>query len=544
MGYHSRFRIMVAALLLVALLPLQAILFWPVMGEFFTPDGIYYLARQVDDWDDLKTTFTRLDDVANYRPLTYLVATLLSSVWALDPFPYHVFALAGHMVVTALVFWLARLLFHSQTAVIAMVLFFGFHSAASRVAFGIAFLSDLLYAAFFVFAIIAFVKFERGCGKPWLTVSLLSFVLSLLSKEPAVTMPVVLTALLVFVPGLSLQNGRRQHSKHHAMRRTLPFWILAAVYLGWFAFLTGGSFVPQDPSHPYYVSLSWDDFASKRQYVEWALNVDFGTLGGHPTISRLAHRFLSADLAESLLYVSDFWLYLVGPIWMLWLLIRGEWQYLYEFTVPALATPLMVIAVFVLIRSTFHWKRDKEDRTAFYGVLFFFVVLLPVLILPVEKTMLHNLYLPVVGLSILVGQFTRTHWHSGGRLDRVLAVSIPALLVAAGVQYISFSLKEGWPTTSARMGKNYLEDVQQRYPELPRGAILYFHKTGDTHWPYFTAAGDLFRAFYGDSSLITLFGDYEQSPPPAGFPRPVIRFHKTDDGLIPTEKNGDSIGKR
>jgi hypothetical protein len=527
----------ITALLLSFLFLFQAALFWPVTTEFFTPDAVYYLARQLDDWGDVRTVFTTLDDVANYRPLTYLATTGMYSWWKLDPFPYHVFTVLAHMGITALVFWLARLLLFSDIAGCFAAVFFGLHSAASRVAFGITFISDVLYAAFFIFAIIAFLKFQRGYGKHWIVLSLSSFLLSLMSKEPAVTLPAVLTVTLLLVP---LRKGEKLLKWKECVRRTLPFWMLCFIYLGWFAFLSDGYFVPQDPAHPYHVSLTWETLRSKAQYLTLALNLGrFSTFADHPTIAAAASRLLPAGLAELFTRTTDFWLYLIGPVWMLWLVMKAEWQVLCEVAVFALATPFVVISSLVMLRSLFGRKSSGDPRTALYGLLFFVLPLLPVLILPADKTMLHNLYVPTVGLGIVVGAFVRIRaQQENHRLKRFMAPGVLAIVVAAGIYYVSFSLEAGWPTTSARAASKYLMDIQNIRSTFPKGAILYFERTGMPDWPFLTRGGDLFRVFYGDETLVTMFGDYGQAVPDnAASDRTVFRFREINGTLLPSPMN-------
>ena len=522
------------AILLAFLFLFQAALFWPVTTEFFTPDAVYYLARQLDGWGDIRTVFTALDDVANYRPLTYLVTTAMYSRWKLDPFPYHVFTVLAHVGITALVFWLARLLLSSDIAGFFAALFFGLHSAASRVAFGITFISDLLYAAFFIFAIIAFVKFHRGYGRHWIVLSLSSFLLSLLSKEPAATLPAVLTGTLLLVP---LRNGEKPLKWKECVRGTLPFWILCFIYLGWFAFLSDGRFVPQEPAHPYHVSLTWENFRSKAQYLTLALNLGrFSTFADHPTIAAAAARLLPSGVAEVFSRGSDFWLYLIGPVWMLWLVVKGEWQVLSEVAVFALATPFVVISSFVVLRSLFGRKTNGDPWTGLYGLLLFVLPLLPVLILPPDKTMLHNLYVPTVGLGMIVGAFVRVRAQQDSRrLKRFMAPCVLAIVVAAGIHYISFSIESGWPTTTARAASKYLMDIQYFRSTFPKGSILYFERTGMPDWPFLTRGGDLFRVFYQDETLVTMFGDYGQAAPSnEDSGRTVFRFREINGSLLPS----------
>lgn len=504
-GIDKRFmnkrRLMLGLVLLNAV---QVLLLHPVASEFFTGDGLFYLARTTAGWDDVAAIFSRLDDAHNYRPLTYLLTTPLISEFGLDPLPYHSFTIAAHLGITWLVFWMARLLLGANAPALGVAWLFGLHVAGSRVAFGITFVPDLSYAAFYIVAIAAFIKSEKSCGRRWYVISIISFILSLLCKEAAVTLPAAISLAIMLVPGISSRPNARPHDWRYAIRRTVPLWAVAGLYLGWFAYLTGGRFTPQDPNHPYHVVLSWDTFLSKAQYLLWGLNLRrYDTMAGHPTVMAIAGRWLDADWADAFARRSDFWLYLIGPVWLVWLVIKGDWEHLSEFWVDAFFTPIMAVVLAVLIYHAFARRKDA-DKTVWFGISIFILILTPVLMLPAAKTMLHNLYVPWIGLALAVAHFSRKNWYSASYPCKLAATFIPAVIVAAGIYNSARHLKEGWPTITSRQTRSYLEDLRHLHPQLPRGVVLQFDEISNPSWPFLTAGGDLFRLYYRDPTLAVL----------------------------------------
>ncbi|MBI2822761.1 MAG: hypothetical protein HYX74_11115 [Acidobacteria bacterium] len=519
-------------LLLLPLLALEAGLFWKYTSEFLTPDGIFYLSRRLDSPEALWKVFAHLDDVHNYRPLTYVMATPLYWMAGLDPFPYHLAAILFHAANTLLVFWFSWLVLRSEAAALASAFFVGLHGAASRVAFGISFLSDLSYLAFYVLALISFVKSERAppAARRWYLLSLVFFLLSLLCKEPAVTLPAALLLALTLVAGLSPSTGYSRYPWRRALVRTAPFWLVAVLYLGWFGWLTKGSFVPENPDHPYEVSFSMGTLLEKHQYLRWGFNLPGGyaTMADHPSISAMAQRLLPAEMAAGFGTISDFYLYLIGPVWALWLVVTGKAALLPNVAAGALLTPLLLVSLLILARSLFRsWA--GSDKTAWFGILFFLLGIAPVLFLA-KKTMLHNLYLPVVGLGLVVGTCAR-EWGLQSARARTTGVLAALVLVTCGINNIISSLRDSWPVTTSRKAQTYLEDLQRLYPKLPAGAILYFEKTGDPDWPWLVDVGNLYRLYYRDPSLVTLFGDYGQPVPQAGPAQTLLRLCEVNGHL-------------
>jgi hypothetical protein len=148
--------------------------------------------------------------------------------------------------------------------------------------------------------------------------------------------------------------------------------------------------------------------------------------------------------------------------------------------------------------------------------------------------MIHNLYVPVAGLAIVLGYLVRELRNGRvGSWERVLAASIPAALLVGGMLSIARNLNEEWPVVSSRRARAYLADVQRLYPKLSADTVLYFERTGDPDWPWFTEGGNLYRLYYREANLLTLFGDRGEEIP-IGTGRTLVRLREKNGRLVPS----------
>lgn len=142
-------------------------------------------------WDNIKEMFTGAR-MGNWIPLTQISFALDYHFGGLEPFGYHLTNLLLHILNTLLVFWLFLLL--SRNAVFAFLvgLMFSFHPLHVESVAWITERKDVLYAFFYLISMISW-YFWRKKGKwGFLIITYLGFILALLSKSMAVTLPVVL----------------------------------------------------------------------------------------------------------------------------------------------------------------------------------------------------------------------------------------------------------------------------------------------------------------------------------------------------------------
>jgi tetratricopeptide (TPR) repeat protein len=148
---------------------------------------------------------------SNYHPLT-----MLTLAWdhqralgrddsedtRISARPFHVTSLVLHLGNTILVFVFAYLLAGRRLVVaVAAALLFGIHPSHVESVAWVSARKDVLYALFYMAALILYVGYKRN-GKAWAyLLCLLAFALSLLSKPAAVVLPITLLLLDDYLDG-------------------------------------------------------------------------------------------------------------------------------------------------------------------------------------------------------------------------------------------------------------------------------------------------------------------------------------------------------
>jgi tetratricopeptide (TPR) repeat protein len=152
--------------------------------------------------ENLRTVLTTdANGTGNYHPLTMLSYMVNYSISGLDPASYHLVNLLLHLVNTLLVFWLALLLFTAtglkQVPLAASVaaLLFGIHPLHVESVAWISARKDLLYTCFYLLALLSYIWYAEKKSRAYYLLSLVFFVLSLLSKGMAVTLSLAVVAV-------------------------------------------------------------------------------------------------------------------------------------------------------------------------------------------------------------------------------------------------------------------------------------------------------------------------------------------------------------
>ena len=169
-------------------------------NEFTNWDDQEYVTENVriQDMDivDLKDHFVGYFD-GNYHPLTMIAYTLEYRWFGLNPLPYHLVNVLIHVLNVFLVFVLIVRLFRDVLAASITALLFGIHPMHVESVAWISELKDVLYCLFFLLSLIAYQFYVGPDPRRWgfYVVSVLTFVLSVLSKGMAVTLPLVLLVI-------------------------------------------------------------------------------------------------------------------------------------------------------------------------------------------------------------------------------------------------------------------------------------------------------------------------------------------------------------
>lgn len=197
------------------------------------------------------------------RPIAFLTFAVNYHFGGLDPRGYHLVNIFLHALNVLLVFLVSRrlvaLAFGEERPWLAFAasLLFALHPVNTEVVTYIHHRGESLAALFFLSAFLAFLEaHERSRG--WLVAAIGCFILALLSKPTAITLPIVLLlADFLFLCGADPRAVWKRRARH------LPFWIVAVAYVAFRLAYLGQIGDAETPTHRW-TSLS---YATIQPYV-------------------------------------------------------------------------------------------------------------------------------------------------------------------------------------------------------------------------------------------------------------------------------------
>lgn len=365
--------------------------YWNSLNNGFVYDDLVTVEENlfIRDWRNLGRFFwadyyVRTEEYS-FRPLVTLTYFADWAIFGEDPRGYHLTNLILHCLAGLAVYGLGRRICSLPATGFLAALIFLLHPAQAEAVNGISFREDLLCALFFFLSLLACAKTGwKGRNDPkWRALSLLGFVLALLAKEMAVTLPLVIAAYLLLI--------QRRH-RHELLRPFLAVFFLIAVLYGTARMLI--LFQPGTlPAAP--------PFGDPLSRLVLALK-SLGLYG------RLA--FLPVRLTVE--YPDPF----PPVIWSGYLVL------------PALLTAAFLLAA----------GRRGKSRAGTFGLAFFFITLLPVLnLVPTARLGAERfVYLPLFGFAIW-GAETLAGLASGAAGRKIAAPAAVLILLALGAGTVS-----------------------------------------------------------------------------------------------------------
>src|SRR5262245_6577991 len=221
-------------------------------------------------WPNLRWMFTTFH-MGHYQPLSWLTFALDYVIWGTNPFGYHLTNLVLHSANAVVFFFLARILLRrvfklaDDTSPILInlsaglaALLFSIHPLRVESVVWATERWDFLSGLFFLLTVYGYVRAQTYTEKSrrlWSAVTFVSFILSLLAKASAITLPVVLLLIDVY-PLRRLEGNWRSWTTPEAKKifwEKMPFAILAGIF-ALFAILAQQSAGALRPVQQYFFS--------------------------------------------------------------------------------------------------------------------------------------------------------------------------------------------------------------------------------------------------------------------------------------------------
>ena len=188
-----------AVFILAAVLIVTFISYLPaIKGEFLLWDDDTHVLENVAirglDLEHVQDMFTATVNKI-YIPLTSLSFAIEYHFSGYNPFIYHLDNVLLHLLVVVMVFFLGQSLGLSQTAAGLAAFLFGIHPIHVESVAWITERKDVLYAAFYMAAILSYLRYLEQKRAHWLLVTTILGVLSMLAKPMALSLPLILILL-------------------------------------------------------------------------------------------------------------------------------------------------------------------------------------------------------------------------------------------------------------------------------------------------------------------------------------------------------------
>lgn len=241
MSEHAAFQMPRWAAIVIIALVAFGVYANSLLNGFVFDDSYQVLQNPwIKDTSHLREIFTsgvwKFRDTAGnyYRPVMHLINVLNYRIFGLHPWGFHLTNVILHTITSLLVFIIALGLFREtrthypfSPAFVTAVLF-ATHPIHTEAVSWIAGLPDLSFSLFYLLAFLLYIRATsdgRVTSPLKLTLSAVSFFLSALCKEPALTLPAVMFAydFAFFGPGALRRTG-------DLAKRYLPFAAAAILY--------------------------------------------------------------------------------------------------------------------------------------------------------------------------------------------------------------------------------------------------------------------------------------------------------------------------
>jgi len=382
------------------------------------------------DWDDIEyikdnpyINMSSLKGIANiftsvyyynYHPLTTLSWALEFKLFGLNPFYYHLDNVLLHLINVVLVFNFVKKLCKRFEISIIVAALFALHPMHVESVSWISERKDLLYALFYLCSLILYLTYiQSGLKKKHWWLALFFFILSLLSKSMAITLPAILLLLDFYL--------KRQFTWKIIIEK-IPFALLSVFFMA----LTLYSQVYQ-----------YGDVTKVNDVVVFNI-FDKVLLGIYGIVFYIFHLVLPINLSALHPYPIKINTYL--PI--------------IYYLAPFILSLLILLVI----------KIKNHRRELIFGLLFFlFSISIVLQFMPVGHAVVAEryTYMPYLGLFFIMGIFYQHHIDNRikkiGKRSSIPRTTIFIILMLFSI--FSFNRNVVWKNT-----KTLFTDVAEKYP--------------------------------------------------------------------------------
>jgi hypothetical protein len=435
------------------------IIYYPTLKAYFIVDDYMWINVVGDKgYQMLPSFFTDVHEVGFFRPFIKLAFWLDYAVHGLNQEGYHITNIILHIINTLLVFSLCYSITANKPVATLASLIFALHPMHTESISYISGRTELIHALFFLISIICFIKYIRNRhSKRFYYISILTFSLSLLTKETAVS--------LIFVMALS---ETFLELKSESNENNSPIW---EKYIPYLLILISYIFLRQFIIKATVYGIRYDAIWYRPIYyfarVFLPLNM---------------HTILNQSLSLKLLMGIS------GA-----LVLFATYHYLYDdlkqYKQLILYCSLWIVIIFFPVYF------NPGERYAYLPSIGSSTILALIIIQGVKKTMQRHTLIAYVFLGVIVSE--------------IIAFS-----------YIRISERNKVFFKVGEIARGAVLQLLNQQPTIPHAATLYFINPPEKWineseiWtrPYFTTFDDAVQINYHDPSLKVYYNDADNTP--------------------------------
>ena len=240
-------------LLIILIIFINIITFSPSIQNNLTNwDDLDYVTENILikelTWKNIIDIFNFLNPASNlhvkslYTPLVILSYAIEYHFFGNNPEGYHITNLVIHIINCLLVFWIILLITRDNMTSFLVSILFAIHPLHVESVVWITERKDLLYSLFFLGTIISYIYYKNTKRLPYYYMSLVLFLLSLLSKPMGVTLPVI---LLLFD---YIMSGNIYNKKN--IKEKIPYLLLTSIFIA-ITLIISSFYKPSEGKVPY-----------------------------------------------------------------------------------------------------------------------------------------------------------------------------------------------------------------------------------------------------------------------------------------------------
>lgn len=418
------------------------ILFWPSFTNFFFGDDLFNaVLGRADNLKGVLNFFNILKAPPNflfYRPLTIQFFFWLGfRLFQINPLGYHLVSYLFFLINLILLFKLTKKILSSSTIAYLTVFFYAFsHSHFTRIYF-ISLCQEFILTAFYLLAIICYINFIQKHHLKNLFFSTICFILALLCKETALSLPMSIILVDTF-----FLKEKKNWSKYimSRVKYFLPFLITFIVYsiprFFLFGFTKEGNYQLVFKLRSTINTILW--------YFLWSL----GLPETFVNIKILDHR------------------YLINPRFMQEFGDQGAIITL----LFALMFPLILISLKEIYKLVKRKNNYQLIKKLLFCVLWFLTTIILISFYPFHKFS-YSVTLSLIGVAISLSLLSLAIYD----YSKIIFAFFLTLYLLVSITANNFAYKNYWSRQRATLSKKIYNYLKINHSDIEEKALVYFY---------------------------------------------------------------------